>query len=120
MPRVTVKFEPYNDRRYGRPWIARVADWPIGRPPVLVFGASLSLTAEIDAEPGAVVRWGQKDRRGRNDDRRWGIVQADLSVREFLDPEHCRRHWLAGCPVPDPVGNDRSAAGDVTEPMEQG
>lgn len=100
MSRVTIMFAPYNTRRYGRPWIARVADWPIGKPPVLDFGSIIGLTAEIDATPGAIVRWGQKDHRGSNSETHWGIVQADLTVHEFSDPEHCRWHWLAGCPAP--------------------
>ena len=98
--RVTQTFQPYNTRRYGRPWIAKVTDWTIGKPPTLEFGYTNHLTAEIDAAPGQIVRWGQKDHRGRNSDALWGIVQADGSIIEYLDPEFCRKHFLAGSPVP--------------------
>lgn len=98
--RVTFEVGGYNSRRYGRPWIARVTAWPIGKQPTLEFGGNVGPhLAEIDAEPGQVVRFGQRDHRGRHSQADWGIVQADGSIREH-DPEFCRRHWLAGCPVP--------------------
>jgi hypothetical protein len=98
MPRVFIEFPPYNTRRYSKPWIAKVTDWPIGKNPTLSFGATINLTAEIDAAPGAIVRWGQKDNRGRGTEALWGIVLADLTVGE-CSSNRCRDHWLAGCPV---------------------
>jgi hypothetical protein len=88
-------------RRYGKPWIAKIRDWPIGKQPDLEFGNTINLIAEIDAAPGQLVRWGQKDHRGRNSNSGWGIVQQDGSVKEIDDIEFCRQHWLAGCPVPE-------------------
>jgi len=106
--RVTIEFSPYNTRRWGRPWIAKVTDWPIGKPPVLEFGGLVGLTTEIDAAPGQIVRYGQKDGRGRGTQSDWGIVQADGSMIHST-PERCREHWLAGCPVPVAVQDDSSA-----------
>jgi hypothetical protein len=100
--RVTYEVGSYNPRRYGKPWIARVTAWPIGKIPTLQFGATVDVwTAEIDAEPGAVIRFGQKDqRRGNNTTADWGIVLPDGTVRE-CSPSEARTHWLAGCPVPN-------------------
>ena len=98
MSRVTRTFAAYNSRRYGRPWIAKVTAWPIGKPPVLEFGCTVGLTAEVDAEPGAIVRWGQKDLRGHNTEACWGPVRPDLTVAE-TDAEGARDHWIAGCPA---------------------
>lgn len=98
--RVEIRVGAYNSRRYGKPWIARVTDWPVGKHPVLEFGATVDLqVCEIEAEPGSIVRWGQKDYRGNNTTREWGIVCADGSVNNS-DAVRCRGHWLAGCPVP--------------------
>lgn len=97
--RVTVEFTPYNTRRYGRPWIAKVTNWPIGKQPTLEFGGLVGLTTEIDATPGQIVRYGQRDNRGNHSQSDWGIVQENGGV-EPSTPEKCREHWLAGCPVP--------------------
>ena len=92
--RITVTFPAYNSKRYGKPWIAKVTDWPIGKAPALEFGALVGLTAEIAAEPGAVVRWGQRDYRGNNTQREWGVVLDDGTIAERTN-EECRAHWLA-------------------------
>jgi hypothetical protein len=95
----------YNSRRYGKPWLAVITDWPIGKHPTLEFGASLDWrTAEIDAKPGQIVRFGQKDHRGNGTTAEWGIVQRDGVILES-NPTDCREHWLKGCPVP-PVETD--------------
>jgi hypothetical protein len=91
--RVTVDFRPYNARRYGKPWIAKVIGWPIGKPPVLEFGGLIGLTAEIDAAPGQIVRYGQRDNRGSNTQSDWGIVQPDGTVAETT-AESARKHFL--------------------------
>jgi hypothetical protein len=88
------EFSPYNSRRYGKPWIAKVTTWNIGQHPTLEFGATIgTLLVEIDANPGDVVRWGQKDYRGNNTEANWGIVQNDSSVTE-VDVNVAREHWL--------------------------
>jgi hypothetical protein len=93
--RVTVTFPAYNTRRYGRPWIARVSAWPVGKPPTLDWGTCIDgRTVEVDATPGEIVRWGQRDHRGGNTDAQWGIVQPDASVLT-VTARIAREHWLA-------------------------
>jgi hypothetical protein len=91
--RVTKEFGAYNHRRYTKPWIARVAAWAIGKPPELVFGGLVGLTAEIEASPGDLVRWGQRDTRGNGTESNWGIVGDDGAI-EQVTPEKARAHWL--------------------------
>jgi hypothetical protein len=111
--RVTLTHAAYNTRRYGRPWMAKVVDWPIGKQPALEFGGLIGLTTEIEASPGAIVRWGQRDTRGNNTTSHWGIVDADGDVT-WSTPEACRTQWLAGCPVPPKEADDR---GDNVVPI---
>lgn len=95
---VTVTFQSYNARRYGKPWVAKITDWPVGKHPTLEFGATTDLVAEIEAEPGAIVRWGQRDYRGKNTEAEWGIVRAG-GVIEDATAARCLKHWRAGCPA---------------------
>jgi hypothetical protein len=78
--RVIKQFGNYNQRRYSRPWIARVISWPVGGRPELEFGRYLGSDGggecEIIARPGSIVRWGQNDWRGNNTDSCWGIVDS--------------------------------------------
>lgn len=84
---ITREFGAYNHRRYGRPWIAVVTDWPVGEQPTLRFGGLLgpangsAVTAEIEANPEQILRWGQKDFRGRGTVNGWGIIESDGTVR---------------------------------------
>jgi hypothetical protein len=92
--RITVQFGPWNPKRYGKPWIAKVTAWPVGKAPTLEFGALVGTTPEIAAEPGTVVRWGQRDYRGNGTERHWGVVLDDGTI-EPRSNEECRAHWLA-------------------------
>lgn len=80
--RLQIKTEPYNERRYGKPYVGvlntvdgRVARWGtwIGTP----GGAGV---IEIDAEPGAAIVHGQKDNRGNGGTLRYGVVVADGTI----------------------------------------
>jgi hypothetical protein len=98
--RITYEVGSYNARRYSRPWIAKVERWDIGKSPILTFGGHVGVyIAEIDAEPGNLLRYGQRDGRGNNTARLWGVVQLDGSLLE-LNAEEARQHWLDGCPAP--------------------
>jgi len=96
--RVALHFGGYNERRYGRPWIGRITSWPVGGRPEIEWGRYIGDDsggeAEIMAQPGDIVRWGQKDNRGNNTDNSWGIVEADGSIRSVEQPE-ARKHWQA-------------------------
>lgn len=89
--RVVVEFGSYNDRRYSRPWIAKVTSWPVGAAAKLQFGHYLGTDAggeaEIQAARGDIVRWGQKDNRGKGSTAHWGVVQADGSIAECTESE---------------------------------
>ena len=99
--RVTVAFPSYNEKRYGSPWIARVAAWPVGSRPDLVFGNYLgdhrnggAGEAEILAKPGDIVRWGQKDNRGNNTEAYWGVVNDDATITRLTEAEARKAYSL--------------------------
>jgi hypothetical protein len=102
--RVTREFGSYNSRRYGRPWIAKVVAWEVGKQPVLSWGSNIDAhNVEIEAEAGDIVRWGQRDNRGNNTEARWGLVQGDATIEECSASE-AREHWLARTqPPPKPA-----------------
>ncbi|RZS31722.1 hypothetical protein [Corticibacter populi] len=82
--RVAIAFDSYNGRRYSRPWIARVTAWPVGGKPTLDWGNYVGSDsggeAEVNAKPGDIIRWGQKDGRGNGTRAYWGVVAEDGSV----------------------------------------
>jgi hypothetical protein len=85
---VTINFSGYNFRRYSRPWIARVIAWPIGGRATLTWGTFLGNdaggAAEIEAEPGDVIRYGQKDyRKAHNSSAEWALVLEDGSHQDI-------------------------------------
>ena len=107
--RYTHEVAAYNARRYSRPWIAAVTAWPIGAYPALRFGASLDTTlCEIEAEPGSIIRFGQKDHRGGHTVQAWAIAQADGTLLES-DARACREHYEASRPVTQ-IDNDNVVA----------
>lgn len=94
---ISVDTEPYNDRRYGKPWIATVTfeqgskatfhwgDWigRAGEPGVL----------ELQASVGDVVATGQKDFRNPRGTRcEYSIVEPDGSLTE-VDKVDAYKHW---------------------------
>ena len=78
--KIQIETDIYNERRYGKPWIAKVdfsdnakgnfawGNW-VGDP------GSTGLLI-VDADPGDIVARGQKDNRGRRENSapRWAIV----------------------------------------------
>ena len=102
--RVIIEYPSYNEKRYSKPWVAKVLAWPIGVRPIFKFGEFVGEHGnagyvEIDAEPGDVIATGQKDYRGNNTDREFYVVQdggvvngEPLSTRAaremFLRKEH--------------------------------
>jgi hypothetical protein len=73
--RVTREFGSYNSRRYGRPWIAKLVAWEVGKQPVLSWGSNVDAhNVEIEAEAGDIVRWGQRDNRGNNTEARCTLI----------------------------------------------
>ena len=84
--KVSIEFpDPYNDRRYSKPWIARITEWPTGQNPSLEFGTFVGTymggMCEIEANEGDILRFGQKDYRGSRTVSKWGLVLPDGEVR---------------------------------------
>lgn len=94
--RVYQSFGSYNQRRYGRPWIAKITSWPVGGKPEVQWGAYCGTDdggeVEIDASAGDIVRTGQKDNRGNNTSADWYIVQQDGSLLS-TDAAGARKAW---------------------------
>lgn len=95
--RVAQHFDGYNFRRYDRPWIAKITDWPIGSKPTLKFGGWIGNDkdggeAEIDANAGDIIRYGQRDNRGNGTVNAWCIVQTDGTILRASETE-ARKHW---------------------------
>jgi hypothetical protein len=73
--KVSQSFGPYNQRRYSKPWIAKITSWPVGKNKEMEFGTYLGDdnggVVKIDANSGDIVRTGQKDYRGNNTKSNW-------------------------------------------------
>lgn len=68
--------------------------WPVGEFPEFKFGCRVSAhIVEIDATPGDIVHYGQKDKRGNGTRKEWGIVQYDGSI-ENISSKRARELWL--------------------------
>lgn len=94
--RVVYEVGTYNSSRYSRPWIAMVTEWAVGQRPVLKFGGNVgSKIAEIEANPGDLLKCGQKDRRGNNSTNEFAIVLPDGELG-FLNPARARDVALMG------------------------
>lgn len=94
--RVSVKFGQYNDRRYGKPWIAKVVSWSIGNQPELEWGGFIGDYSggegEIEAEPGDIIRYGQKDHRSNKTENNWGVVNSK-GIISGITPVEARKLW---------------------------
>lgn len=94
--RIAIKFGQYNERRYGKPWIAKVISWAVGGQPELDWGGFIGDTwggeCEIEAEPGDIIRYGQKDHRGNKTDNNWGVVNSE-GIIKGITPVEARKLW---------------------------
>lgn len=82
-----VEWNSYNGRRYGRPWAAVVTYDAAGRPSYdfkrgSYQGSDAGGTLFVNAKPGDVVAYGQKDSRGNGGTNTIAIVQSDGSVSD--------------------------------------
>jgi hypothetical protein len=94
--RIVQRFGSYNQRRYGRPWIAKITSWPVGGKAEVVWGSYLGSDnggeVEIEANPGDIIRTGQKDGRGKGTSADWYIVNEDGSLKSTTAAE-AKSHW---------------------------
>jgi len=94
--RITIERGSYNQRRYSKPWIARVTSWE--KKPELAWGEyhgdDNGGTLEITAEPGDIIRWGQKDYRGNGGRNEWVIVTDD-GEPHTVSQASARERWVS-------------------------
>ena len=73
--------------------------WPVGRRPTLAWGGYLGDdhggSVEIEVEPGAIVRYGQKDGRGNRGINQWAIALLDGSIHDIDEPTAARYYRSA-------------------------
>lgn len=66
-----------------------MTSWAVGSRPTLEFGGYLGTDeggeVEIEALPGDIVRWGQKDGSGKHTLDRFGIEEDDRDVRRLTE-----------------------------------
>jgi hypothetical protein len=97
--RITISWDSFNGRRYSRPWVARITAWPVGSRPAISWGNYLGNDSggelEIEAAPGDVLRYGQKDRRGNGTINRYAIVLEDGSRLKVSEPNASRYYHAA-------------------------
>jgi hypothetical protein len=92
----------YNERRYGKPWIARVnfkqnvkGDFAWGE---WCGQAGNSGTLYLECEPGDVVAMGQKDfRHQKYSAANYYIVEQDGSLRPVSKPDACKHDRSRVC-----------------------
>lgn len=95
---IRVNYSGYNSRRFSRPWISKVTAWPIGKQPTVEFGAYVGDDTggyvTVSAEPGDIIRHGQKDnRQPKNNTYDWNMVLADGNLAK-IDVKEARDIYL--------------------------
>lgn len=83
---ISIEFGSYNFRRYGRPWGAILTFDAKGKPQYEFVGSYLGSDRGgelvINAEPGDLIAYGQRDHRGGNTENHWAIVTGDETAEE--------------------------------------
>lgn len=92
-----VEWNSYNGRRYGRPWAAVVTYDVAGRPSYnfkagSYQGSDAGGTLFVNAKPGDIVAYGQKDSRGNGGTNTIAIVQPDGSVSDTTKADAFRHY----------------------------
>lgn len=89
--KISIDTPPYNARRYGKPWIARVDYTTSISKPEFIWGewagshGSAGLL-EIDVQPGDIVAKGQKDLRKNRGGAYYSQVQEDGTLLSLASP----------------------------------
>lgn len=118
--RITIPTMSYNDRRYGKPWVAKV-DFtdPKG---TFTFGNWIGATGErgelvVEAESGDIIAQGQKDsRKSHKSAPSFYQVNADGSLGDELTKVDAYHRWqeqqtkraVVEAPAPTETGPDLS------------
>lgn len=107
--KISINTESYNERRYGKPYIA-VMDFSEDHQGKPLWGewigtAGYSGVLEVWAKVGDIVMQGQKDNRGRNGTPRYYQVLDDLSLKELghnkADAYKAWQEWQDANPEPE-------------------
>lgn len=92
--RIAINFDSYNKRRYSAPWIGRIVEWEVGQNPKIVWGKFIGDDdggeVEIEANPGDIIRAGQKDYRGNNTTADWYEV-GELGLLNEITAKEARQ-----------------------------
>ncbi|MFM9280904.1 hypothetical protein [Paenibacillus jiagnxiensis] len=120
--RVSIEVEPYNSRRYGKPWVAHVKF--NGPKPEYDFAGSSFLGDHdggklyIECNVGDVIASGQKDFRGGKKENILYIVQEDGELQE-VDKVAAFEHWEArqASPLKSPL--DDISMDDLIEELSR-
>ena len=94
--RISIKYAGYNARRYSKPWIGKIRKWGVGEKPEIQWGSYLGDDdggeVEIEANPGDIIRSGQKDKRGNNTSADWYVVDNSGTPKP-IDATEARKLW---------------------------
>ena len=95
---ISIRYSGYNQRRYSRPWIARVSSWPVAGKAELEWGRyegdDDGGEVVIQAAEGDIIRHGQRDNRGGNTSKDWYIVTASGELASTTESEG-HKHFMA-------------------------
>jgi hypothetical protein len=94
--RIVVMMDAADPKEWGRVWIAKVVDWyPNHSTPQLAFGNGITRTeAEINAEPGNLIRYGRKNQTDSQlSINKYAIAKPGGQLRE-VSKHAARSYWL--------------------------
>lgn len=99
---ISIEFGSYNERRYSRPWGAILTFDAKGKPQYkfvgIYLGSDRGGELVINAKPGDLIAYGQRDRRGGNTENHWAIVAKDETAEEpytILDRPEAFKYFLS-------------------------
>lgn len=88
---VTIKYQKRQEKGFGTPWIGRVHCWVKGQQEC-DWGSYSSLVGalKVEAFPGDIIRYGQKNYNGQSDSHYAVVVNDKLEIREISSGEAWR------------------------------
>ena len=98
------KYDAFNSRRYSNPWAAKLAlnndnlAYDFCGTYTGYNGTAGDLL--IDAAPGTVIAWGQRDHKGGKTDRQFGEVEEDGTIKKLAKSEAIKILYAGKEPTP--------------------
>ena len=112
--KITRAFPDFNSRRFSRPWGA-IVTFPDGIKPSYAFTGHWDGQAVIiEAEPGAVVAFGQRDYRGNRTTKTLFVVGAGGELTEVTEAA-AREHATAPRPAGDRPATRRPGPQEIAD-----